>query len=125
MPVVYGNVISKKLSIQDGPPRNESTSPDGGSNDDLLLLLSSCGLCRNPAEKADSVSCVDPTCNFIGHILCVSNHFLSADKENLIPVQGNCPRCNVNTLWGDLVRKKRGCFNDASHISPDDGGDWI
>ena len=46
---------------------------------------------------------------------CLAEHFsqTSQDKtglEYLLPVDGTCPVCDFHCLWGDIIKKKKGCY---------------
>ena len=58
------------------------------------------------------LSCIVKTCEFVGHISCYAQHFLSSEKNDnhqlfLIPVTGKCPGCKQELLWGDLLRQRQ------------------
>ena len=69
------------------------------------------------------MSCIVKTCEFVGHISCYAQHFLSSGKSNqppkLIPVSGKCPGCKQELLWGDLVRQRQYTLEEDD----DDSGD--
>jgi hypothetical protein len=39
------------------------------------------------------------------HIICLSKSFIEQDKSKnmLIPIQGNCPNCEKELKWGELI----------------------
>ncbi|EFO12512.2 hypothetical protein LOAG_16021, partial [Loa loa] len=44
------------------------------------------------------------------HMRCLSKYALNADDEYktlLFPIQGQCPKCGMTYLWGELVRDQR------------------
>lgn len=100
MPVVFGKVTAKKLLKQKEREPRESKSPDNNA---------ACSICRlviiKPKQK---VECINPQCRLIAHLTCLAEIF-TRDDGRIIPVSGDCPSCNLNVLWGDLIRKKIGC----------------
>lgn len=101
MPVLYGPVVSTK-----------KVKPQELEVDDTLLL---CSICRDAVPTVDSLTCLVPECPLIVHVICLGKMFKTSG--NLIPIEGRCPACATNLLWGDLVRKKRGCYSDLSAFS--------
>ena len=49
-------------------------------------------------------------------ILLVLLHLISSGSEELVPVQGQCPTCGKEELWGDLIKKKRGCYSHVEEV---------
>ena len=47
---------------------------------------------------------------------CLADHFrkTSSDSQKgfFLPVDGQCPLCDRYTFWGDIIRKKKGCYED-------------
>lgn len=78
-----------------------------------------CDICDNMIEKPleQMITCINTSCKLVSHIICLAEVFLkgSDDKGQVIPVQGTCPVCQNEFLWGDLIRKKKGCCD----IEPD------
>ena len=87
------------------------------SNDTIMEELL-CGLCiQLISSKEDLVSCISPKCGTVSHIACLAHHFrqTSQDKSKLnylLPLDGTCPVCDFHCLWGDIVRKKKGCYEN-------------
>uniref|UniRef100_A0A336KCT8 Structure-specific endonuclease subunit SLX1 homolog n=1 Tax=Culicoides sonorensis TaxID=179676 RepID=A0A336KCT8_CULSO len=78
-----------------------------------------CDICDNIIENPlnEMITCVNVSCKLVSHIVCLAEQFLKGneDKGQVIPVQGKCPNCLKELLWGDLIRKKKGCCD----IEPD------
>ncbi|XP_063709900.1 structure-specific endonuclease subunit SLX1 homolog [Culicoides brevitarsis] len=79
-----------------------------------------CDICDNVIEKPleEMITCLNSSCKLVSHVICLAEVFLKAGNENkgqVIPVQGSCPVCEKDFLWGDLIRKKKGCCD----IEPD------
>jgi hypothetical protein len=51
---------------------------------------------------------------------CLAEHFrkTGSDKEKgfFLPVDGQCPLCDRYTFWGDIIRKKKGCYEDLMAV---------
>lgn len=102
MPIVYGPVIAKKLA--------QGTRQDNLKNSDTVK----CFLCHREVDEKHKVQCIKPSCACVYHLICLARHFIG-NNESLLPVEGNCPSCNSIVLWGDLIRKKRGCVVDVEN----------
>lgn len=50
------------------------------------------------------MKCLRCTTSF--HTVCLASHLL-ADSGHLLPVDGDCPKCETYLIWGDLVRFQR------------------
>ncbi|KAH0555433.1 structure-specific endonuclease subunit slx1 [Cotesia glomerata] len=69
-----------------------------------------CFVCKDEiVDERDRVECVYKCCNCITHIFCLAKLFRKNDKK-ILPINGICPSCQKIVLWGDIVRKKIGCF---------------
>ncbi|XP_054004485.1 structure-specific endonuclease subunit slx1 isoform X2 [Hylaeus anthracinus] len=55
------------------------------------------------------------------HLICLAHVFCKDDM--IIPVGGTCPACNTDVLWGDLIRKKVGCYKNLKEVSSSDDGE--
>jgi len=74
-----------------------------------------CFLCGSNMMEKDSVTCVKPKCLLIVHLICLAKEFC---KDGMIlPIDGICPACKSNVLWGELIRKKKGCYQDLEEIN--------
>ena len=129
MPVLYGPVRSIKIKNKKNKkskenPDDKDEADDQGSTTPLL-----CGLCFENVPSADQVSCLSPKCGSVYHIVCLANDFRSKSNESrpyFLPLDGHCTVCNVYMLWGDIIRKKKGCYkqiDNNEHLNTD--GDEI
>jgi len=86
-------------------PKSSSTQPDQKSSSGH-----NCSLCSKPLPPTSTLSCLSHKCKATFHITCLSHHFLNVNAANftLLPVEGTCPKCNLNMLWGDLIRESQG-----------------
>ncbi|KAK3690938.1 hypothetical protein RRG08_021636 [Elysia crispata] len=116
MPVVYGPVLSKKVTkSQKGtscitPSQEASDDVNAGSEMESRL----CAVCGMPIMAEDTtLTCLQPSCPMKAHIICLAKHFLE-DETRLLPIEGRCPNCDVNLLWGELIRQRKGCYRNLS-----------
>ncbi|KAK9746708.1 GIY-YIG catalytic domain [Popillia japonica] len=110
MPVCYGPVISKKLPKQ----RPEEDSEE-------IVQIDYCFICNKRIISEKKLTCLNTSCDIISHITCLSEHFLSVGEY--VPVEGTCPKCKQIFLWGDIVRKYKGCYgtlNVTLNVKGDD-----
>ena len=107
MPLVFGPVKSKK--VRGGQPRPQL---EAGQTE-------SCNVCGLSVSQPERLSCLYPSCEAVSHVLCLAERF-TEDTEEVIPVLGLCPTCGKEELWGDLVRKRRGCYEDLQEEENDD-----
>lgn len=110
MPIVFGPVVPKHVSIIHETDEEQSSSDE--SSDKEILLCSICK--REVKDKTDLIRCLVPTCSMEAHLSCLADHFLSADTDYIIPVKGTCPLCKTALLWGDLIRHRQGCYKDIA-----------
>ena len=68
----------------------------------------------------------------MSHTVCLGEHFVSSTNELVclttcqismkqilqVPVSGQCPTCEGQELWGDLIKKKRGCYSQVLEQLP-------
>ncbi|KAI8796836.1 structure-specific endonuclease subunit slx1 [Biomphalaria glabrata] len=118
MPVVYGPVVSKKIRNQKKSKKDESCKPSqassSGSNKSDLPENNFCAVCCIRTEKDDiTLRCLHPSCSMVAHIICLAKSFLD-DQTKLLPIEGKCPKCRANLLWGELVRQRNGCYKNLS-----------
>ncbi|OAD52766.1 Structure-specific endonuclease subunit slx1 [Eufriesea mexicana] len=103
MPICCGKVISQKIK----------------KIDDIVQTLDKssiiCSLCNSFLEKEQSIACIKPSCLLVAHLICLAQLFC---KDNMIlPIEGICPVCDTNVLWGDLIKKKIGCYGNLQEVS--------
>lgn len=99
MPICQGPVSCKKIQS----PNNISLLDSNRSQ--------ICVLCARTCDPLNILFCLNPDCQAITHILCLSQRFLGT-SNHIIPVDGECPACGIRVLWGDLIRKKNGCYKN-------------
>lgn len=107
MPICCGKVISQKVK-----------KTQGGNRLPTNEFLQFCSICDVVLEEKQSVSCIKPSCLLVAHLVCLAKLFC---KDNMIlPVEGVCPECKTSVLWGDLIRKKIGCYGNLQEVSSSD-----
>lgn len=104
MPICLGPVKSTK------PKAKQKGNLNAGEEEKETELL--CNLCFEEATVSQRLVCLYPRCESVSHTLCLGEHFVRGTEE-LIPISGSCPTCGGQELWGDLIKKKRGCY---SHV---------
>ncbi|CAG8505008.1 13075_t:CDS:2 [Ambispora gerdemannii] len=79
-----------------------------------------CCVCHLPIDYAapdEYMSCLhtvssssifnsSKACKMTGHVICLAKDFLLEEKNQLLPVSGNCPKCKNPLLWADLIYHK-------------------
>ncbi|XP_060533004.1 structure-specific endonuclease subunit slx1 [Cylas formicarius] len=108
MPICYGPVVSKKL------PHHASHSNNGSAM--------TCYGCSKPIENDKKMTCLNAQCSMACHIICLSRYFLA--KGEYVPVEGKCPKCDNQYLWGDFVRKFKGCADVDMQMNMDDANQF-
>jgi len=112
MPICYGKVTSRKVKRAQRTKTNDVSS-NMTTKESLLF----CSLCGSNMMEVDSVDCVQPNCLLIAHLVCLAKLFC---KDGMIlPIEGTCPACGNNVLWGDLIRKKNGCYQSLFKTNTD------
>jgi len=70
---------------------------------------SHCAVCSNALDNAADAILVCPTttCRMTSHLACLANHFLRLEPkaETILPVRGQCPQCQSQLQWSELVRE--------------------
>ena len=41
---------------------------------------------------------------------------ITVKNTSQVPVSGKCPTCEGQELWGDLIKKKRGCYSHVQDL---------
>jgi len=116
MPILYGPVKSVKLK-----KKKKKANPDDNEELNRSLTPLLCGLCFETVPSLDQVQCLSPKCASVYHMVCLSTDFCQKSNESrtfFLPIDGHCPVCNVFTLWGDIIRKKKGCYQDVNNFEP-------
>ncbi|KAF7898835.1 uncharacterized protein EAF01_008048 [Botrytis porri] len=75
-------------------------------------MKESCDICDRDLQHKSGLYTICPNtdCNSITHLTCLSQHFLQGEKdeqssEELVPVKGMCPGCQMEVRWNDVVKE--------------------
>ena len=90
-----------------------STSRDSSAEEERT-----CRICFAAVPLEQRLICPHQSCCSVTHLICLAKKFLKNEPPHqLLPVEGHCPACERNLLWGDLVRHSQGfhqyVFNDV------------
>lgn len=77
-----------------------------------------CLLCSGYLNSDDKLTCLNASCELVAHLTCLADLFLAPGEY--VPIGGNCPFCNAKLLWGDLIRKMKGCSQGSIEGPNDD-----
>lgn len=85
--------------------------------------LTICMICKLRIQNTslELLSCLNLNCTMTSHIVCLAEEFLRNNPGEIIPIQGHCPTCHVELIWGDLIRKSKGCSDVITDLTNDDG----
>jgi len=127
MAITYGTIEAAKKKCGKKKTKNAVANDDDDISDEVLL----CGLCLEAVSLADKAWCISPKCQSVSHLVCLAEHFRKtsnstpptttraqpggggvSSRTGFIPIDGTCPVCDFRCLWGDIIRKKKGCFED-------------
>ncbi|KAM6166881.1 structure-specific endonuclease subunit SLX1 [Erethizon dorsatum] len=63
-----------------------------------------CSLCACALQDEEGpLRCPHPGCPLRAHVICLAEQFLQVEPGQLVPLEGQCPRCKNSLLWGDLI----------------------
>lgn len=114
MQISYDFICVKKKSKS-----NKLTIENSDNNDNSNL----CNICFEKIidTTKSQIQCLNIKCQFICHIICLAKLCLhSSDNNEYIPIEGDCPKCDVHFLWNDLIRKKSGIEYNSNDVDDDD-----
>ena len=112
MPLVQGAVRPRKVRPR-APP------------EDAEQPAASCSLCAGAVSAQQRVDCLAPRCRLVAHLSCLAAELVRG-TDSLLPLEGPCPACRASLLWGDLIRKRNGCYEylDGADAEPAAGDHW-
>jgi structure-specific endonuclease subunit SLX1 len=67
-----------------------------------------CSCCLKNVDMSSQMVlvCSNENCKATSHMACLSKTFLDSAQDNeVIPIQGHCPKCKSTLKWADLVRE--------------------
>lgn len=79
-----------------------------------------CHLCMEEITNLedDRVFCINQRCKLVSHLKCLAK--ICLQPGHYVPIDGTCPLCDYKFLWGDIIRKKKGCLD---MVQLDDDGE--
>lgn len=117
------NALPSHMMIYHGPIKAKNKRVGQTQNNvEVMNALQSrreCHLCMEEIEnlESDRVFCVNGRCRLVSHIKCLAKTCL--EPGHYVPIQGVCPLCDLKFLWGDVIRKKKGCL-DVQQLEDND-----
>lgn len=110
MPICYGKVTACKI-------KQSYKGTDSLSQESNIIEEKLCLLCGSTVTEKESIACIRNNCNLKAHLICLAKLFC---KDGMIlPIEGTCSACGTSVLWGDLIRKKNGCYQDLQEADTD------
>ncbi|ESO91579.1 hypothetical protein LOTGIDRAFT_163304 [Lottia gigantea] len=107
MPIEFGPIMCKKVG-----GKKKKTNEKTGDDESDSLMLEFCDVCYKRIQKEDvKLSCLHPECFMKSHIICLARVFLG-NADHVIPIEGQCPKCDAILMWGELVRQRQGCHRN-------------
>lgn len=116
-------LLPQHMKIVHGPIRAKSTKVGRTQSNkeltDAIRARTECHLCMDEIKNLEDerVFCVNPRCKLVTHMFCLAKTCL--EPGHYVPILGTCPLCEINYLWGDIIRKKKGFVDHAAF--EDDG----
>jgi len=113
MPIVHGPVKSKKVGKKKskrGLNTADEVEETPTEESDLL-----CNICFSEVTVSQKVVCLYPKCEAVSHILCLGMVF-TKNTNDILPIKGECPTCGGEEIWGNVIRKKRGCYEELEEL---------
>lgn len=120
IPIAYGPVEVKMPKVKDKEKKSENEDGYTSIMDRIEAKLKKldesahevakkeiCLLCDQEIRET-SLECI-AECTGVFHTKCLAKYFLGSNPTmQMIPIEGNCPKCKQLLLWGDLIRKSKG-----------------
>ena len=109
MPIVYGpvNIIdTSKINKK----HQDTRSPEKISSSQSSKRCFICKQDLNSISSSNTLRCIK--CHVETHQFCLAQNFLRLESNNLLPIEGSCPKCKQSLLWGDLIRYRSGCYKN-------------
>ena len=124
MPIVYGLVeLVKKKKAKN---QNQEIQQIFDPNDKCYICKIEINQDEILIKNLNGLKCL--SCSCITHTTCLANLFIEQnsfkDGLQLLPIEGDCPKCKVHLMWGDLTKFRLGNFKlnnwDANADEADD-----
>lgn len=117
MSICHGPIKAKKK-------RARSMGIQDNKLEEAIRNRKECHLCMNEIEdlEANRVLCISPHCKLVAHLKCLAK--LCLEPGHYVPIKGECPICETKFLWGDIIRKKKGCSILIDVVNNDNADDF-
>lgn len=106
MPISYGEIQSKEVNNNKKIKKNKRKDRMLESKQQETSNIFMCDICYFSLSPADKVNCINSNCNFIAHLICLADEYKTDNM--ILPINGSCPSCETNFLWGNIIRNKIG-----------------
>ena len=135
MPIVFGliELVNSKKQLKQSNVDKEEEPP--GKD----LASANCFLCTESIDRlsllefknSNVVKCI--SCNLVNHTICLADYFLKNNEpvhtqfsqakqiRQLLPMGGNCPKCDSYLMWGELIKNRNASY--ALHSETPDNED--
>jgi structure-specific endonuclease subunit SLX1 len=124
MPIEFGLVQIVKNKKPSKALASSAQHSESGPSLSQLSNLSTCYVCKlgiNLNENDQVVNkillvikCIH--CLATMHTTCLAQRFLNAIAGQVLPIDGNCPKCDCYVLWGDLVKFRLDGFKKPNEL---------
>ncbi|XP_037974657.2 structure-specific endonuclease subunit SLX1 homolog [Plutella xylostella] len=95
----------KHMTICNGPVKSRNLKKQ---SEEQFSIQIECFICSQYITELNTkITCLNPDCELVCHITCLAELFLTPGEY--VPIEGQCPFCDVKLKWGDLIRKMNGC----------------
>lgn len=117
MPIVYGLVDIQPLPLNEEEVNDNASSksiPNVQSRDEVISSrelegILDCHICNETKQETISsmvfLRCYHQSCKMVAHTTCLASKL--CESEHIIPINGPCPSCNKDLLWGELVKRHK------------------
>uniref|UniRef100_A0A182IKP1 Structure-specific endonuclease subunit SLX1 homolog n=1 Tax=Anopheles atroparvus TaxID=41427 RepID=A0A182IKP1_ANOAO len=127
----YISQSAQRAEVEENPIQSIVISSDSEEEKDGVEAIGveskeECTLCRDsidtrPMEEGGDIvlRCIQPRCRLVSHLECLAQLIL--EPGQYVPVEGDCPICEIHFLWGDIIRKANGCsdlVDDVENVDP-------
>lgn len=83
---------------------NSSSTSFEKNNENCQVAIIVCALCEGNFTHGRPAM-LHQSCGLVAHPVCLAREFLFEDRERLKPLTGNCPLCEEELGWAEMVRQ--------------------